>query len=202
LHEAALWGDAAAVEHLIAAGARPDVQVRRGIHQGARALDLARRWQRRAVLARLEPLTPPGTVRVPKRMTVPRAGSGVLLDLSASKVPQKAMLDFRTRYREPLAQATDWPYDQRGYGKPLRDYELPRWHSAYAPSLAFCRERHLPNAQDAALPRCLCCGSREGRLIYLYTGTSGNAPVSQDIIWRCELVCHRCGWYSYWDYLA
>lgn len=202
LHEAALWGEAGAVAQLVATGAEPDLAVQRGIHQGARALDLAKHWKRRAVVARLAPRTSPGSMSVQDRLTIPRAGSGVLLDLSAAKLPQKAALDFRTRYREPLVQAVGWPYDHRGTGKPWRDYELPRWHSAYAPSLAFCRERHLPNAQDPALPRCLCCGSREGRLIYLYTGSSGNAPVSQDIIWRCELVCHRCGWYSYSDFLA
>jgi hypothetical protein len=202
LHEAALWGEAGAVAQLAAAGAEPDLAVRRGIHQGARALDLAKHWKRRAVIAHLAPRTSPGSVRVQDRLTIPRAGAGVLLDLSAAKLPQQAALDFRTRYREPLTQASDWPYDHHGTGKPLQDYELPRWHSAYAPSLAFCRETHLPNAQDPALPRCLCCGSREGRLIYLYTGCSGNAPVSQDIIWRCELVCDRCGWYSYWDFLA
>ena len=109
LHEAAFWGDETAAEHLLAAGARPDMQVQRGLHEGAWAFHIAKRWKRSAVLARLEAQTPPDSMRLQGRRKISRAGFSVMLDLSVSKLPQQALQDFRTRYSEPLKHAAEWP---------------------------------------------------------------------------------------------
>jgi len=187
LHEAVFWGDAIIVEQLLAAGADPALAVTRGTHAGATALTIAKQWRRLAARDLLRARAAPAGPLPAKNLAI--RGESAALDRSASKTPRKARADFRARYTVPLAASDKrGAKTQRGYGLPLSEYRVPL--SDYS----------LRSIGQGTIPRCNCCGSRDGIAIYIGSGVSGNAPVRQNIIWRCELYCYECSWYSYWDF--
>jgi ankyrin repeat protein len=203
LHDSVLGDNGEIIELLLDFGADPAARVKRGIHHGHTALEIARIERRKNAIRLLATLSPEPRPLTPCEPELRKNGSvkgfshiyyeqdaaqNVLAKEGkrghhiymhqAGKRPYWTAKGTPQKHTEPCVRTIDHDIrsEYRGTGIPRAEHPL-RWRMA----------------MDA----CLHCGSEDVLVIHAGWGVQ---PHSGDAAWSYEIKCTVCGYYSSWGY--